>query len=50
MPSSFAFKVNLRRYNKGMIHRKPGGIPFKPPTKPGGFPTIMVEIPQMIVG
>ena len=26
------------------------GIPFKPPTKPGGFPTIMVEIPQMIVG
>ena len=37
-------------YEKGQIHRKPGGIPPKPGKRPGDHPTLQVAIPQMIVG
>ena len=37
-------------YEKGQIHRKPGGIPFKPGKTKGDHPTILCVIPAMIVG
>ena len=37
-------------YEKGQIHRKPGGLPPKPGKRPGDHPTLQVAIPQMIVG